>query len=353
VRKTHTLNPQAAPPVGATEILAKLHNSFAKVNAAREVARPEKMSPEETKAFHAARDAEMKRHEAIAKRCIDAAKRRNAEIGVLMRELRELQKQDAPFSQILEYRNWIRRLQMEEELGPTRSADLDLLELEAEELELKERTEYLKMTLRVLEQEASTQAVHAPPRDDKQDAARARAGEPPDGDDEGATLVMINGRQRLRPNARGDVDVIKAKLQVVQEQLDRLRGVGEEVPAPDSSVRHSRDGAGDDAQGKGVGARQGAPGGAASGCAGRTADGARDDNCPREHVAWGGDGDGGAATSVTAGLAAELGSKWGARGAEPREGARIAEGTLEDAPEPCMLAQGTIETAQRLWKFGL
>jgi hypothetical protein len=351
VRKTHKLNPQAAPPVGATEILAKLHNSFAKVNAAREVARPEKMSPEETKAFHAARDAEMKRHEAIAKRCIDAAKRRNAEIGVLMRELRELQKQDAPFSQILEYRNWIRRLQMEEELGPTRSADLDLLELEAEELELQERAEYLKMTLRVLEQEASTQAAHAAPRDAQQDAARA--GEPPDGDDEGATLVMINGRQRLRPKARGDMDVIKAKLQVVQEQLDRLRGVGEEVPAPNSSVRRSRDGAGDDAQGNGAGARPDAAGRAASGWEGRTADVARDDSGPREHVAWGGDGDGGAATSVTAGLAAELGSKWGARGAEPREGARIAEGTLEDAPEPCMLAQGTIETAQRLWKFGL
>jgi hypothetical protein len=43
-------------------------------------------------------------------------------------------------------------------------------------------------------------------------------------------------------------------------------------------------------------------------------------------------------------------SKWGARSAEPREGLRLAvEGTLEEAPEPCMLAQGTIDTAQRLW----
>jgi hypothetical protein len=43
-------------------------------------------------------------------------------------------------------------------------------------------------------------------------------------------------------------------------------------------------------------------------------------------------------------------SKWGARSVEPREGLRLAvEGTLEEAPEPCMLAQGTIDTAQRLW----
>jgi hypothetical protein len=63
---------------------------------------------------------------------------------------------------------------------------------------------------------------------------------------------------------------------------------------------------------------------------------------------------GGAAQSVAAGLAAELGSKWGLRSAEPREGARVAaEGTLEEEPEPCMLAQGTIDTAQRLWKFGV
>ena len=340
-RKTRTLNPQAAPPGGGTEVLAKLYNSFAKVNAVREVERRERMSPEETKAFHAAREAEAKRCEAVAKRCIDAAKRRSAEIGVLRRELRELEKQDAPFSQVLEYRNWIRRLQMEEELGPSRSADLDLLELEAEELELQERAEYLRMTLRVLEQAASAEAAHAPApaAEGGQDPARARERGPADGDAEGAMLVMIDGLQSVRPRVRGDVDVIKAKLRAVQEQLEHLRGDGEEVPAHGAGRSSSRDGAGD-------GARPGGAGGAGSGGGGSSS------SSLQEHGGGARAGDC-AATSVTAGLAAELGSKWGARSAEPREGARIAEGTLEDAPEPCMLAQGTIETAQRLWKFGL
>jgi hypothetical protein len=40
---------------------------------------------------------------------VDAIKRRHAEIGVLERELKELERHDAPFSQILEYRTWIRR----------------------------------------------------------------------------------------------------------------------------------------------------------------------------------------------------------------------------------------------------
>ena len=59
--------------------------------------------------------------------------------------------QDAPFARILEYRNLIRRLEIEEELGPLHLAHLDAEELEAEELELLERERYLKMTLRVLE----------------------------------------------------------------------------------------------------------------------------------------------------------------------------------------------------------
>lgn len=82
MRKTRTLNP-VRETEGAAEVLEKLYRSFARVNNARVVSKPEKMSPEETKAFHAAQQDKAKRQESIAKRCLDAAKRRRAEIGVL------------------------------------------------------------------------------------------------------------------------------------------------------------------------------------------------------------------------------------------------------------------------------
>lgn len=323
-----------------------------------------------------------------------------------------MERQDAPFSQILEYRNWIRRLQMEEELGPLLSADLDLVELEAEELELQERAEHLKTTLLVLEEEAAAKSTaglaaishgsHSHtlsacsdggqageqqrgytregsdgengggglPFDDAREAIaqeeaarslddRLRCGirgevreSAEQGGAQGGTLVMVNGLQTVREEVRGDVDIIKAKLRIVQDQLDHLRGVDT------VEVTHGNS----PAEGAGrTDAQLGGPSGSS-----RVAGGQEDldGQCVGAYVGAGAVGVGGgvaggvetgpAGRSVAAGLAAELGSKWGARTAEPREGARVAaEGTLEDAPEPCMLAQGTIDTAQRLWKFGL
>lgn len=322
-----------------------------------------------------------------------------------------MEKQDAPFSQILEYRNWIQRLQLEEEMGPLNSAHLDVLEIEAEEMELMERAEYLKMTLRVLEEEeeeattkaeqvggASTRLQRAEDDagldggaggrghdrgDDEEnlreagrgglqfDGVRADIAAEEDanardvdgqaaggvgaqkgGAEESDTLVMVNGRQTVRAAKRSDMDILRSKLRVVLDQLDTLRGM--DVPV------HAAGALGGDRR-----AERGAP--PADTHSGRGADGSgvgKGDRggghaAIRERLAGvgaGGEGggSGGVAKSVTAGLAAELGSKWGAHRVEPREGARIAaEGTLEDAPEPCMLAQGTIDTAQRLWKFGL
>lgn len=83
MRKTRTLNPVPRREDGAAEVLEKLYRGFAKINSAREVRTEAKMTPEETKAFHAAQDAEVKRQESIAKRCIDATKRRHAETCVL------------------------------------------------------------------------------------------------------------------------------------------------------------------------------------------------------------------------------------------------------------------------------
>jgi len=87
VRKTRTLNP-VRKVEGATEVLEKLYGSFARVNNTRTVPKPEKMSAEETQAFHAAQQEKAKRQESIAKRCLDATKRRRAEIGVLKVALR-------------------------------------------------------------------------------------------------------------------------------------------------------------------------------------------------------------------------------------------------------------------------
>jgi len=455
-RKTRTLNPVPRQE-GAREVLEKMYKGFAKVNNARVMQKAEKMTAEETREFYTAQDAAVKRQENIAKRCIDATKRRHAEIGVLQvssaqpphltelpllplpplcpsvfyqplnchahwletrlswthltsrvgllqRELRELEKQDAPFGQVLEYRNWIRRLQIEEELGPLASADLDLVELEAEELELQERAEYLQMTLRVMEEKEAAQSaavissssyvqavlgdgeqadeqphqhtgeilgegecVALPFQEVKAAIAKEEAALSHEVNlhcgvrgahrvgVEGAVLVMVNGLQTTRATAKGDVDIIKAKLQIVQDQLDHLRGV-DVVMLNNSAAPAARNGWTEvqecDAIGSAIGGHRAAGGceevGASSGSAVAVAD---------IGVICGGGGEGGMGTgagrrSVAAGLAAELGSKWGARGQEPREGARVAaEGTLEDAPEPCMLAQGTIDTAQRLWKF--
>ena len=465
-RKTRTLNPVPRQE-GASEVLEKMYKGFAKVNNARVMQKAEKMTAEETMAFYTAQDAAVKRQENIAKRCIDATKRRHAEIGVLQvssaqpphltslpavcpclcsaacclfspfallfftnpsiatrsgprlvwthltsrvgllqRELRELEKQDAPFGQVLEYRNWIRRLQIEEELGPLASADLDLVELEAEELELQERAEYLQMTLRVLEEKEAVQSaagissssyvqaglgdgeqadkqphrhtgeilgegqcVALPFQQVKAAIAKEKAALSHEvnlhcgvrgaqrGGVEGGVLVMVNGQQTTRATAKGDVDIIKAKLQIVQDQLDHLRGV-DVVMLNHSAVPAARAGWTEvqerDAIGGAIGGHRAAGGceevGASSGSAvAVTAIGLL--------CSGGGAGvmeTGASRRSVAAGLAAELGSKWGARGQEPREGARVAaEGTLEDAPEPCMLAQGTIDTAQRLWKFAV
>ena len=400
VRKTRTLNP-ARETEGATDVLEKLYRGFAKVNNARTVPKPEKMSPEETKAFHAAQQDKAKRQESISKRCLDATKRRRAEIGVLkvkpltrtrprchklsllhvagsynehtklrvavtllvtaQRELQALEKQDAPFGQILEYKNWIQRLEIEDDLGPMQIANLDQLELEAEELELQERAEYLKMTLSVLEAEERA-AGHAACSLDKErelltgvppghgSTREGVAGAGAGCDEQGVEMVEMRGEHHngRRDGQRGaqiaskgtqrDIDIIKAKLQRVDEQLDRLHGLqsshaGGPPAQQDASAEKCRE------------QEQAAT---VSGC--QVQGSKQRDVVEGEGSTHGERG----AASLIAGLAAELGSKWDARGAEPREGARAAaEGTLEEAPEPCMLAQGTIDTAHRLWKFGL
>jgi hypothetical protein len=285
------------------------------------------------------------------------------------RELLALHKQDAPFSQILEYQNWIQRLEIEDDLGPMQSANLDQLELEAEVLELQERAEYLRMTLSVLEAKEQatssttcahtnthTGAVHPEvesTRDGQSDISDKVHGRENDaGEQGGEQHGADDAGQRSRPSS--DIDILKAKLRKVEEQLDHIRGFDPaharacgQSEEQESTARQpsesSRTELGGALSGKGQGGLQGG-----SGAGMDTAEG----GCGVEGA--GCDESGSVAASVIAGLAAELGSKWDARGAEPREGARAAaEGTIEDAPEPCMLAQGTIDTAQRLWKFGL
>ena len=460
-RKVRTPSPMPPRSYGASDVLEKLYASFAKINRARAAQQPEKMSPGELKAFHAAQEAQVKQNENIAKRCFDASKRRGAEIGVLRRELQVLEKQDAPFARILEYRNLIRRLEIEEELGPLHLAHLDAEELEAEELELLERERYLKMTLRVLEDasgaadalpvrppsshrilkaESCASPDHLLPVATGREAARApelvteggadrrehresgpagpdgcglvaedevcskEAGNVEDGlacndgdvqvqsnqvacvtadggehslanghdGDAGSLLVMVNGRQRLKTPERSDVDILRSKLRQVQEQLALLRGVPNrerDAPTQDLCPR-------DAARARGLAPHSvcGMPPKPGEGEMSAEGEERRSDQQAGRYVTnvllegkggnagelevgcgkggrivggWRGSG------SAVAGLAAEVGNKWVATGAEPREGARFAaEGTLEDAPEPCMLAQSTIQTAQRLWKFG-
>jgi hypothetical protein len=277
------------------------------------------------------------------------------------RELQALEKQDAPFGQILEYKNWIQRLEIEDDLGPMHTANLDQLELEAEELELQERAEYLKMTLSVLEAEERAAGHVACSRDQERylltgvppahgSTREGVAGAGAGCDEQGVEMVEMRGEhhdgrrdgqsgaQIASEGSQRDIDIIKAKLQRVEEQLDRLRGLqsshaGGHPAQQDTSAEkcHEQEQAATVSGGQVEGSKQ-------------------EDLVEGEGST---DGERGAA-SLIAGLAAELGSKWDARGAEPREGARAAaEGTLEEAPEPCMLAQGTIDTAQRLWKFGL
>ena len=287
----------------------------------------------------------------------------------VQRELQALHKQDAPFSQVLEYENWIQRLEIEDDLGPMQSANLDQLELEAEMLELQERAEYLRMTLSVLEAKEqamdSTTCAHSSihttearsegeamrgGQSDLSDRAVGRGND--SGERGGGQRGADNAGERSRPSS--DIEVIKAKLRKVEDHLVHIRGfdtsharAGGQSEEQEAAARRpgeaSRTAQGGAPSAKGQGDLEG---GGGAGMEGGERKGGVEGTCCDES--------GGVARSVTAGLAAELGSKWDARGAEPREGARAAaEGTIEDAPEPCMLAQGTIDTAQRLWKFGL
>lgn len=254
------------------------------------------------------------------------------------------------------------------------TAALDQLELEAEELELVERAEYLSMTLSLLEaQESGTSWCAAvcggdhgheslPGVPPASEAVRDGSAGEGDGCDEHRAETQgprVGGWQdRPEGNAHKDIEIIKAKLRRVEEQLDLLRGV--QAPNTGDRLGHQNTPAarcrGEPAEGEAGDEGDAAPstlehGVSTHGAAGQV-------NCNKsseglEH--WEGLAKSEASASSTiAGLAAELGSKWDSHGAEPREGARAAaEGTLEEAPEPCMLAQGTIDTAQRLWKFGL
>ena len=343
-RKSRTLNPAPPPPSGAADVLEQLSRSFAKVNQGRAVEIPAKMSSAELEVFVSARDAEVQRQENISKRCLDASKRRRAEMSVLERELRMLERQDAPFSQLLEYRNWIRRLQIEEELGPLHSANLDAVELEAEELELLERAQHLNTALQVV-----------------QDDAR-RSGPSEDEQTKSERLVS-------------DVHVIRAKLRVVNEQLGRIRGVaadGLHAPKSDSNPALATGQAAEYFAQQSGGDQGGQPCDHTAlancdsddehrpTCSQRQHEG-KDDEARLNLQNRAGDEaiceqapshrGGKSVSTVASDLAAELGSRWSKPGGEHRGVLVAAEGTLEDAPEPCMLAQSTVAIAQRLWRL--
>lgn len=352
----------------------RIYAGAARLNAAlASDARPhseEKMSADELVAWRAARLSEEKSAETVARRRQDGGKRRRAELAVLRRELAEKEATGAAFAEQLDLQAWISRLEAEaaaeeadEGSGAAPGAGwraLQAAEAAAEQAELEERVAALRLT-----------------------------------------LAVVEGAGAGASGTQGELTAVREKLAVAERRLARLLGKDNPGEGSGSGLGHQRSAAlpaqdaaateGDAAaEAEGAGSQDALPDGVGAD-AGAGVGAGTSGQCltllAAPYSAADGAGSAAPGGSVTAGLAAELRLQW--REAEdglapcvarppplgemccnrrpmrgiarlslnlnpkPRGWVRghgrveLADGTLEEPPEPCMLASVRAAPSQR------
>uniref|UniRef100_A0A7S4PQG2 PDZ domain-containing protein n=1 Tax=Guillardia theta TaxID=55529 RepID=A0A7S4PQG2_GUITH len=266
-----------APRAEDLNISERIYSGMAKINAVKYKLPEKRLTPEEVKEWRRKHDAEIARNDKMAQQMHDARLRRHAEIGVLQRELNDLVRQKAPFAKILEYENWIKRLELEDEFGPGWVAEVDTLELQTVKEEAEERLVKLKEILKLLLSS------------EEGEGGEGRIAEI------AAISSKIKENETILSRVRKNLGLASVSS-VEPHQSAATGGDGEEAVARESSKDEAAE------------------------------------NQPSEKRK----------KLVSSEVAADLGNRWKSHEAEPRQGIGVvAEGTIESAPEPCMLASTT------------
>jgi len=322
-----TQSSEAADP---QEIVDRISRGIAKINAVME--RPldcERLSPEDLEEWRKKNEEKTRRQQAKAQRQWDATRRRHAEIGVLKRELKELEKLDAPFVQLVDYRNWIRRLEYQED--GIMDEDIDSIEQEAEKEELEERLHLLELTLRQLE----TEDMESSESDRAAIVGKLQLTQ--------SRLEMLRGSKDRAQSDDTDTGSIGRKLTLrpaAQPRTHRAEDTKGGFPTTTSQVAGHQP-AGQDPEVEGPATAQESTGHATDLLQ-------PDPMAPLSEMLPTTKVSSAASQSATASVAAELRTKWMDKG-EPREGVRLrGEEREEVAPQPCMLAQATVAYASSM-----